>query len=225
MKMPKYLILALGLVLVVAFQNCGNNMKFEQEGSLVAKADQDTNGDGIPDDVTGDDSDNTDGSDDGDDDSGGGSGGVNPGDGRPPGMYPTPTPSPRNGGGGGRGDCKDKDRTDRDNGCKDCSDSDNDSADDTSHSDYLCVLEGPGRSVKLNYVSGQGAYSDQSPVDAACMSQNACLNVASQAFPVKAAEKRGFCGSSKSGRVRLSDREVEEAVSKVRMQRLMFDVD
>lgn len=214
MNMPKYMILALGLVLVVAFQNCGNDMRFEQEGSLVAKADEDTDGDGIPDDPSND--------DDSDDGGSGGGGGMNPGDGQPPRATPTPSPTPRNGGGtnprnppssGGK-DCKDKDKD-----CEECKDRGGDhSDDDTSQSNYLCVLDGPGKSVKLNYVSGSGAFADNSASDAACMSKNACLNVASKAFRVKLAEERGFC---RNARVRLSDRQVEEAASKAKLLQLV----
>jgi hypothetical protein len=226
MMMPKITILALGLVLVVAFQNCGNDMRFEQEGSLVAKADEDTDGDGIPDDPSNDDS--------GDDDGSSGGGGVNPGDGQPPRTSPTPSPTPGYGGGGGGmmprppssggggKDCKDRDKD-----CEECRNrgepnEGSDSRDDTSQSNYLCVLEGPGKSVKLNYVSGPGAFADESASDAACMSKHACLNIASKAFRVKLAEQRGFCqNSSRSGRVRLSDKQVEEAASKAKLLQLV----
>lgn len=228
MMMPKITILALGLVLVVAFQNCGNDMRFEQDGSLVAKADEDTDGDGIPDDPS-----NDDGADDGSTDggSGGGSGGggMNPGDGQPPRATPTPSPTPGYGGGGGMMPRPpstgggDKDCKDRDKDCEECKDRDGGhSGDDTYQSNYLCVLEGPGKSVKLNYVSGAGAFADESASDAACMSKHACLNIASQAFRVKLAEQRGFCkNAAKSGRVRLSDKQVEEAASKAKLLQLV----
>lgn len=205
MMMPKITILALGLVLVVAFQNCGNDMRFEQDGSLVAKADEDTDGDGIPDDPS-----NDDGADDGSTDGGSGGGGMNPGDG---GMMPRPPST-----GGGDKDCKDRDKD-----CEECKDRDGGhSGDDTSQSNYLCVLEGPGKSVKLNYVSGAGAFADESASDAACMSKHACLNIASKAFRVKLAEQRGFCkNAAKSGRVRLSDKQVEEAASKAKLLQLV----
>lgn len=198
MMMPKITILALGLVLVVAFQNCGNDMRFEQDGSLVAKADEDTDGDGIPDDPS-----NDDGADDGSTDGGSGGGGMMP---RPPST------------GGGDKDCKDRDKD-----CEECKDRDGGhSGDDTSQSNYLCVLEGPGKSVKLNYVSGAGAFADESASDAACMSKHACLNIASKAFRVKLAEQRGFCkNAAKSGRVRLSDKQVEEAASKAKLLQLV----
>lgn len=205
MMMPKITILALGLVLVVAFQNCGNDMRFEQDGSLVAKADEDTDGDGIPDDPS-----NDDGADDGSTDGGSGGGGMNPGGG---GMMPRPPST-----GGGDKDCKDRDKD-----CEECKDRDGGhSGDDTSQSNYLCVLEGPGKSVKLNYVSGAGAFADESASDAACMSKHACLNIASKAFRVKLAEQRGFCkNAAKSGRVRLSDKQVEEAASKAKLLQLV----
>ena len=231
MMMPKWTILVLGLVLVVAFQNCGNDMKFEQAGSLVAKADEDVNGDGVPDDSTGDDNtDNTDSDDDYD-------GGLNPGDGQPPrtsptpapspNPYPSPSPTPRASPSpspspspgyrppGNRHDDKDD---------KDCKDKNpGHGGGHSSDSSYLCILEGPGKSVKLNYVTESGAYADESASHAACMSKHACLNIASQAFDVKLAERRGFCktAAAKSGRVHLTDKQVEEAVAKVKLMQML----
>lgn len=154
---------------------------------------------------------------------------MNPGDGQPPRATPTPSPTPGYGGGGGMMPRPpstgggDKDCKDRDKDCEECKDRDGGhSGDDTSQSNYLCVLEGPGKSVKLNYVSGAGAFADESASDAACMSKHACLNIASQAFRVKLAEQRGFCkNAAKSGRVRLSDKQVEEAASKAKLLQLV----
>lgn len=202
MNMPKLISVLLGVVMVLAFQNCGNNMSFQQDGALIAKADEDTNGDGIPDDPTADDPGNT---GDGDD------GRLNPGDGAPPrgpALIPSPTPRPNYGGGGGHQDdkdCKDKGR-------------DQNSGNDRNHpgsTNFICILEGPGKSVKLglrpNAMAG-GTSADQ----AVCMTQNACLNIVSKAFAVKMADRRGFCNQSgASGRVSMSDAQMEAAVSKV----------
>ena len=226
MNMPKLTLLLLGVVMVLAFQNCGNNMSFQQEGSLVAKADEDTNGDGIPDDPTSDDPNNNDDSDD--------DGGLNPGDGSPypsptprsPGASPTPaprtpsgaSPTPRPGYGGGGHNDDDHDHGDDDD--KDCDNKDRDSgnhAGSSSAATFICILEGPGKSVKLGLRPNSlaaGTSADQ----AVCMSQNACLNIASKAFSVKMADRRGFCKQAKaSGRVSMSDAQMEEAVTKAKV--------
>lgn len=223
MNMPKLTLLLLGVVMVLAFQNCGNNMSFQQEGSLVAKADVDTNGDGIPDDPTSDDPNNNDG-------------GLNPGDvspypsptPRPPGASPTPapgtppgaSPTPRPGyGGGGHDDGDDShgDYVDKD---KDCDNKDRENenhAGSSSAANFICILEGPGKSVKLGLRPNSlaaGTSADQ----AVCMSQNACLNIASKAFSVKMADRRGFCKhSGTSSRVSMSDAQMEEAVTKAKV--------
>lgn len=58
---------------------------------------------------------------------------------------------------------------------------------------FVCILDGPGKSVKLGQVIG-AAPAGQNPVPAVlCMSENACLNIASQVFTVKGPEFRGYC--------------------------------
>lgn len=204
MNMPKLTLLLLGLVMVLAFQNCGNNMSFQQDGSLVAKADEDTNGDGIPDDPTSDDPNNSD-----DDDRDGG---------LTPGPSPSPTPRPSYGGGGGhRDDDDDKDCNNRD---RDHSHGGGNSPSSSASAHYICILEGPGKSIKLGLrpnALAAGTTADQ----AVCMSRNACLNIASKAFSVKMAHSRGFCKqASASGRVSMSDAQMEDAVNKVKVMQL-----
>ena len=63
--------------------------------------------------------------------------------------------------------------------------------DDTG--DDVCILDGPGKSVKLG-MTEQGTPQGQNPVpDVLCMSANACLNIASKAFKVQGPEFRGYC--------------------------------
>jgi hypothetical protein len=58
---------------------------------------------------------------------------------------------------------------------------------------YVCILAGPGKSVKLGMTSGS-VLQGQNPVPGVlCMSANACLNIASQGFSVKGPEFRGYC--------------------------------
>lgn len=230
----KFAIILASLVLIVSFQNCGNNMSFDG-GALVAKSDLGDSGDsgiGNPDVLPGEDGPGDDGS------SGGGTtppGSTNPpGASNPPGstnppvvmpppgstppgtMPPGTTPPyagnpPKKNPGGGCGN-------DRDDG------RDDDKDDSKSAMSYVCILEGPGKSVKLSYVADEGAWGDESASQAACMSKNACLNIASKAFNVKSAESRGFCKSSSSangGHVQMTDKEVEDATVKAGLLRVM----
>ncbi len=214
MNLPKMTVLMMGLILVLAFQNCGNSMSFQQDGSLVAKADEDTNGDGIPDDPSADD------------------GNLNPGDGAPP-VGATPRPgadpgaTPRPGyGGGGRHDDDDDDDED----CKDRADDDRDHNDDdddhrttATGASFVCILDGPGKSIKIGHRSADLAGGNAAD-SAVCMSENACLGIASKVFSVKQAERRGFCKQAiASGRVSLSDAQVEEAVTRVKLLQLSTD--
>lgn len=58
---------------------------------------------------------------------------------------------------------------------------------------YVCILEGPGKSVKLG-MSVEGVPRGQNKIpQVLCMSKNACLNIASQAFGVKGPYFRGYC--------------------------------
>lgn len=58
---------------------------------------------------------------------------------------------------------------------------------------YVCILEGPGKSVKLG-MSTEGVLRGQNKIpQVLCMSKNACLNIASQAFGVKGPYFRGYC--------------------------------
>jgi hypothetical protein len=59
---------------------------------------------------------------------------------------------------------------------------------------YVCILEGPGKSVKLHFE--QTLSSGISTINAVCTTKSACLNIVSQKFAVKSAERRGFCGKN-----------------------------
>lgn len=137
--------------------------------------------------------------------------GLNPGDGstpypsptpRPSGVAPTPapgtppvaSPTPRPGYGGGRGHHDDDDD-------KDCNNRDR----DHDH--------GGGNSPSSTALAS-GTSADQ----AVCMTKNACLNIVSKAFLVKMADRRGFCKQSRaSGRVSMSDAQMENAVTKAKI--------
>lgn len=73
---------------------------------------------------------------------------------------------------------------------------------------YVCILEGPGKSVKAGIVSdllGGG----RSAAASVCMSRRACLELMSQKFAVKAAEKRGYCPAKNPNAVNMSDAEIK----------------
>ncbi|MBK7890757.1 MAG: hypothetical protein IPJ84_07895 [Bdellovibrionales bacterium] len=78
---------------------------------------------------------------------------------------------------------------------------------DADHS-YVCILQGPGKSVKVGIVSdllGGGS----SAAASVCMSKRACLELMSQKFAVKAAEKRGYCPAKNPNAVNMSDAEIK----------------
>lgn len=73
---------------------------------------------------------------------------------------------------------------------------------------YVCILQGPGKSVKVGIVSDllSGGNSSGASV---CMSKRACLELMSQKFPVKAAERRGYCPAKNPNAVNMSDTEIK----------------
>ncbi|MBL7689189.1 MAG: hypothetical protein JNJ49_14230 [Bdellovibrionaceae bacterium] len=73
---------------------------------------------------------------------------------------------------------------------------------------YVCILQGPGKSVKVGIVSdvlGGG----NSAAASVCMSKRACLELMSKKFPVKSAEKRGYCPAKSPNAVNMSDAEIK----------------
>ncbi len=79
------------------------------------------------------------------------------------------------------------------NGNANDNDNNNDNGQNDYAGNYVCILEGPGKSVKLG-MSTAGVPGGQNPIpQVLCMSKNACLNIASQVFGVKGPEFRGYC--------------------------------
>lgn len=62
---------------------------------------------------------------------------------------------------------------------------------DSPHN-YICILEGPGFSVKIGYIDGQLLEKNATP-KSVCMSQEACTEIISQKFAVTRPAKRGYC--------------------------------
>ncbi len=86
--------------------------------------------------------------------------------------------------------------------------SDVDAPTDHANDLVVCILEGPGKSIKLGLIeddlSGVHAVSK-----AICVSRQTCLVEVAKKFNVKSAEKRGYCKRHADDRV-LSDSEVQE---------------
>lgn len=57
----------------------------------------------------------------------------------------------------------------------------------------VCILDGPGKSVKLGMTSAGVPKGQNKIPQVLCMSANACLKIASQYFVVKGPEFRGYC--------------------------------
>lgn len=80
----------------------------------------------------------------------------------------------------------------------------------------VCILAGPGKSVKLG-MGSDGTMHGQNPVpEVLCMSANACLNIASQIFDVKGSYFRGYCKSNGNPHVsHITDAELKAKVNAI----------
>ncbi len=76
---------------------------------------------------------------------------------------------------------------------------------------YICILDGPGKSVRLGYVDSALTSQGKTP-GIVCMSQNACLNIVSKKFDVKMAAKRGFCPDKNPHVVPMSDAQLSALI-------------
>jgi len=67
--------------------------------------------------------------------------------------------------------------------------------DSSATGNYVCILGGPGKSVKLG-MSSEGRLRGQNKIPkVVCMTREACLDIASRVFVVKGPELRGYCKS------------------------------
>ncbi|MGE0764212.1 MAG: hypothetical protein AB7N80_13100 [Bdellovibrionales bacterium] len=57
---------------------------------------------------------------------------------------------------------------------------------------YICILAGPGQSVRLGIIDGALLQNGRTP-NTVCMSKSACEQIVSQKFSVKAAKRSGVC--------------------------------
>jgi len=79
--------------------------------------------------------------------------------------------------------------------------------------EFVCILDGPGKSVKLGLIDGdlQGKNAVPSVV---CMTERACGQIVARAFAVKSAEKRGYCkiDSGNPNVIHMTDAQLEAKV-------------
>lgn len=86
--------------------------------------------------------------------------------------------------------------------------------------EYVCILNGPGKSIKLGLTAG-GAPAGQHKIKAVlCMTENACLNIASQAFEVQGAYFRGYCKLPHGNPhvIHITEGQLQEKVNKILAQ-------
>lgn len=231
MKTQSQLILALvGAVLILGFQNCSNSMSFSGEGELVAKAgtsetdietvliDQPINdGDGgtvvtPPPPSHGDHADDRH-NDRHDDESDYDSGYDDRSDDRD--RYTDRRDDPR----------RDVAHDDRSNGnypvaspgaSPGASPRPSPSPSSASLLRFVCVLEGPGHSVKVGFSSGSLSGQVGTPRDV-CMTENACLNIISTQFNVKAVKQVGFCPDSNPHVIPMTDSQISAALAQAEL--------
>jgi len=211
-KILSFLLLAF---VFVGYQNCGKQMKFmsnKDTDSIVRDGEIEVIEDpGIIDDVIADENPSTDtdgsngssgsngtdsangdegsngsnGSNDNDDDNSNGNGGTNGNDGS-------------NGSTGSNG-------ADNSNG--------SDGVIDRSESQYICILEGKGKSLRLGYSNSELVSVGSTP-QAVCTTQRGCLEIARQKFNVVSAEYRGFCKNDSAQSIQLTESELEALINK-----------
>ncbi len=96
-------------------------------------------------------------------------------------------------------------------------DSDSDSSDDSDSYEgeddsglVACILEGPGKSVKLG-LSDDSLNGVNAVSKSVCISVKACTEIVPKLFPVQGPEDRGYCAHNPNV-IRLTDAEVQALV-------------
>lgn len=77
---------------------------------------------------------------------------------------------------------------------------------------YVCVLAGPGDSIKVGLVDSRLVGKVATPNDV-CMSKNACNNIISQFFRVKGPAFRGFCPDKNPHVSHLTDAQIQTLIN------------
>lgn len=184
--------------MVLGFQNCSNSMSFSGAGELVAKAGStETDIETILDD-----------------------GPINVGDGAP---LPTPAPTSPTPPSTRPPSHSDPDRDHVGNDDEDCDDDENsDSSNPRGNTlnalRYVCVLEGPGHSIKVGFSEGVLAGQVSTPKDV-CMTESACLNIISTKFEVKAVKQAGFCNGKNPHVIPMTDAQISAALAQAELQK------
>lgn len=245
--MNKLTVILVGLFITLGYQNCSNSMKFAQDGALVSKFDANdttvggTAGDGstVP---PSNDSGSTPGCCAANPPSTTPPSTMPPGNGDtpyvppptagyPPGTTPpgsvTPPKYPPTAGNGGTRTCHGHTGSNHSSSHHDADDDDDDSTmdDDAHHNGQynnatsICILQGPGESVKLGVRSGKLS-GQSSAVETVCMSERACREIVSKGFEVKGPSSRGYCKNGGAHSRHMTDEEVSQAVIQVQMSSL-----
>lgn len=77
---------------------------------------------------------------------------------------------------------------------------------------FICILEGPGKSVRLGISSELMLENGHTP-DTVCMSERACREIVSQKFQVKGPEERGFCPDHNPHVISMTDEQIQEKIN------------
>ena len=81
---------------------------------------------------------------------------------------------------------------------------------------FVCILEGPGKSVKLALQENGNPGGQNKVPRVMCMSQLACLDIAAQKFDVKGAYFRGYCKSNGNPHVvHVTNAELQDKIDKL----------
>jgi len=83
---------------------------------------------------------------------------------------------------------------------------------EVSKREYICILDGHGKSQHLAF-NAVSVYSDNSTPHSLCMSMEACLDIASKKYNVKAVGRRGYCKNGKAGTRSVSEEELVALIS------------
>ncbi|MCB0392282.1 MAG: hypothetical protein KDD58_13400 [Bdellovibrionales bacterium] len=86
---------------------------------------------------------------------------------------------------------------------------------DKSKASYICILEGPGKSIRIGLINSTLAENGQTP-ETICMSKTACEEIIDQKFVVKSAETRGFCKGKNPHVHHLTDEEIQTLVDNIK---------
>jgi hypothetical protein len=77
----------------------------------------------------------------------------------------------------------------------------------SSQLEYVCILLGPGKSVRLGVIDESLSLNGKTP-KTICTTKRACLEIVSRRFTVKSAEKRGYCPNKNKHVVPMSEGEL-----------------